>query len=189
MNLETREPVIFIICGKARHGKDTIAAMIKENYENIGLSAINLQYSAALKEYAKKVSTWDGEEETKPRALLQMLGTELIRKKIDFLFLIRRTIDDIKVYSYFFDCITISDARVRAELEVPKQELNNVITIHVNRPSLETSLLANEQKHFTEVDLDDYDNYDYKIENDGTLEELNEKVKNIIEDVKRRFSK
>jgi len=189
MNLESREPVIFIISGKARHGKDTVASMIRENYENIGLSTINLQYSSALKEYARRVSNWDGSEETKPRELLQLLGTELIRKKIDFLFFVKRTIDDIKVYSYFFDCITISDTRAKVEIEVPKQELNKVVTIHVNRPSLQTELTAKEQKHFTEVDLDDYDNYDYKLENDGTLEDLNEKVKIIIEDVKRRFSK
>lgn len=189
MNLESREPVIFIISGKARHGKDTVASMIRNCYENVGLNAINLQFSSSLKEYAKKVTDWDGSEETKPRELLQFIGTELIRKNIDFLFFVKRTIADIKVYSYFFDCITISDTRAKVEIEVPKQELNKVVTIHVNRPSLQTELTAKQQKHFTEVDLDDYNNYDYKIENDGTLEDLNEKVKIIVEDIKRRFSK
>lgn len=187
MNLEEKNPFIFIISGKARHGKDTVAKMIRDVYERIGLNTINLQYSTPIKEYAKKISNWDGSEETKPRELLQTLGTELIRQKIDFLFFVKRMISDIKVYSYFFDIITISDARAKVELDIPKQELKNVIVINVTRPSLESELTASEQKHYTETDLDDYNNFDYKIVNDGTLEDLEEKVGIILEDIKRRF--
>ena len=187
MNLEEKNPFIFIISGKARHGKDTVAKMIRDVYERIGLNTINLQYSTPIKEYAKKISNWDGSEETKPRELLQTLGTELIRQKIDFLFFVKGMISDIKVYSYFFDIITISDARAKVELDIPKQELKNVIVINVTRPSLESELTASEQKHYTETDLDDYNNFDYKIVNDGTLEDLEEKVGIILEDIKRRF--
>lgn len=187
MNFEDKQPFIFIICGKARHGKDTVAQMIHNYYDRIGLNTINLQYSSSIKEYAKKISNWDGSEETKPRELLQALGTELIRQKIDFLFFVKRMISDIKVYSYFYDVITISDARAKVELDIPRQELKNVIVINVNRPSLESELTKKEQKHYTETDLDDYTNYDYKIINDGTIEELEEKVINIMEDIKRRF--
>lgn len=187
MTLEEKEPFIFIISGKARNGKDTVAQMIKAYYDRIGLNTINLQYSTPIKEYAKKISNWDGSEETKPRELLQTLGTELIRQKIDFLFFVKRMISDIKVYSYFYDIITISDARAKVELDIPKQELKKVITINVTRPSLESELTKNEQKHFTETDLDDYNNYDYKIINDGTLEQLEQKVIDIMEDIKRRF--
>lgn len=187
MNLEEKNPFIFIISGKARHGKDTVASMIRNAYERIGLNTINLQYSTPIKEYAKKISNWDGSEETKPRELLQLLGTELIRQKIDFLFFVKRMISDIKVYSYFYDIITVSDARAKVELDIPRQELKKVIVINVTRPSLETELTQKEQKHYTETDLDDYTNYDYKIINDGTIEDLEEKVSEIIEDIKRRF--
>lgn len=187
MILEEKEPFIFIISGKARHGKDTVAKMIRSYYERVGLNTINLQYSTPIKEYAKKISNWDGSEETKPRELLQLLGTELIRQKIDFLFFVKRLISDIKVYSYFYDIITISDARAKVELDIPRQELKKVIIINVNRPTLESELTKTEQKHYTETDLDDYTNYDYKIINDGTIEELEEKVIDIMEDIKRRF--
>lgn len=187
MNLEEKNPFIFIICGKARNGKDTVAQMIRNYYDRIGLNTINLQYSTPIKEYAKKISSWDGSEDTKPRELLQLLGTELIRNKIDFLFFVKRMIADVKVYSYFYDVITISDARAKVELEIPRQELKRVIVINVNRPSLNSELTSKEQKHYTEVDLDNYDNYDYKIVNDGTLEELENKVIDILEDIKRRF--
>lgn len=187
MNLEEKEPFIFIISGKARNGKDTVAKMIRDSYERVGLNTINLQYSTPIKDYAKKISNWDGSEESKPRELLQLLGTELIRQKIDFLFFVKRLISDIKVYSYFYDIITVSDARAKVELDIPRQELKKVIIINIERPSLESNLTKNEQKHYTEIDLDDYDNYDYKIVNDGTLEELEQKVNDILEDIKRRF--
>ena len=45
---------IFIICGKARHGKDTTAEIIDKYFEKNGKKVINLQYSSYLKEYAKK---------------------------------------------------------------------------------------------------------------------------------------
>lgn len=187
MNLEEKEPFIFIISGKARNGKDTVAKMIRDSYERVGLNTINLQYSTPIKDYAKKISNWDGSEESKPRELLQLLGTELIRQKIDFLFFVKRLISDIKVYSYFYDIITVSDARAKVELDIPRQELKKVIIINIERPSLESNLTKNEKKHYTEIDLDDYDNYDYKIVNDGTLEELEQKVNDILEDIKRRF--
>ena len=72
---------IFVISGKARHGKDTVALDIKEIYEKKGLRVINLAYGSYIKEYAKKISDWDGKEESKPRELLQELGTDVIRKK------------------------------------------------------------------------------------------------------------
>ena len=34
--------------------------------------------------------------------------------------------------------------------------------------------------HRTETDLDNYANYDYVIENDGSLEDLKEKVNDIL---------
>ena len=74
---------IYVISGKARHGKDTVALDIKEIYEDKGLKVINLAYGSYIKEYAKKISNWNGSEESKPRELLQELGTDVIRKKID----------------------------------------------------------------------------------------------------------
>ena len=52
--------------------------------------------------YIKDYFGWDGSEETKPRELLQNLGVELIKTHIDDSMLVRRMVEDIKVYSYFF---------------------------------------------------------------------------------------
>lgn len=55
MNLKEKQPKIYIICGKARHGKDTIAEMIRNYYLEKKYDVLNLQYSSYIKEYAKKL--------------------------------------------------------------------------------------------------------------------------------------
>lgn len=173
---------IFVIAGKARHGKDTVASMIKNIYKD--KKVINLSYGSYIKEYAKKISDWDGSEETKPRELLQTLGTEVIRKNIDENFFIKRLCDDIRVYSYYFDVITISDARFPSEIETPKKLFENVISVKVERDNFSSSLTSEQMKHSTETALDNYDNYDYIIKNDGRIEDLEDKVLQMIKEVK-----
>lgn len=181
MELRTGKTFTYIICGKARHGKDTIADIIKEYYQNKGMPILNIQYSSYIKEYAKKISNWDGRDETKPRELLQQLGTNIIRHNIDELFFINRICEDIKVYTYFFDALTISDARFKLEVDVPKTRNENIIAIHVDRPDFDNGLTEEQKNHPTEIDLDDYDKYDYKFVNNSTIEDLKTKVIEVLE--------
>ena len=176
---------IFVIAGKARHGKDTVAGYIKDYYEN--KKVINLAYGSYIKEYAKKISDWDGSDETKPRELLQELGTEVIRQKIDKDFFVKRICEDILVYSYYFDIITISDARFPNELEWPKNNFDNVINIRVIRDGYDSVLSEKEQKHLTEVALDEYNSYDYVIHNNGTLSDLKDKVLDVVRKVEHEY--
>lgn len=172
---------IYVICGKARHGKDTTALAIKKAYKD--KKVINLSYGSYIKEFAKNISDWDGRDETKPRVLLQQLGTEVIRNNIDKDFFIKRLCNDIRVYSYYFDVITISDARFPDEIMTPKKLFDNVITIKVVRSNFDTNLTLEEQKHSTETALDGFNDYDYVIENNGTIDELDKKVLKIVKEV------
>ena len=43
--MEKKNIKIFLICGKARHGKDTVAKIIKEKYEMDNLKSITLSYA------------------------------------------------------------------------------------------------------------------------------------------------
>lgn len=181
MEILIRNPKIFLIAGKARHGKDTVAQMIIEEYQKNNKKGLNLSLGSYIKMYAQKITDWDGNEETKPREVLQQLGTEIIRKKIDNLFFVNRICEDIKVYSYFFDILTVSDVRFISEIEIPEAMFENVIKIKVVRPNAKTNLTEAQKRHESEIDLDNYNNYDYIITNDGTLEELKEKVQKIIE--------
>lgn len=175
---------IFVVCGKARSGKDIFSNIIRDYYKVKGINSINLQFSSYIKEYAKKIANWDGEDASKPRELLQELGTEVIRNKIDPLFFVKRIIDDIKVYSNYFDIITISDARTKVEVDNIKNTFEDVCVIRIVRPNFDNGLTKKQQQHFTEVDLDDYKNFDYTIINDGNIEKLEKEFKKIVEVIK-----
>ncbi|MEG1146637.1 MAG: hypothetical protein RSE21_04320 [Bacilli bacterium] len=177
MEFINKNPKIFIISGKAGSGKNTVAKIIAEQKKN----TINLAYATPLKEYAKKISSWDGTEETKPRELIQNLGVELIKTKIDNKMLIKRITEDIKVYSYFFECITISDARFPEEIEEIEENFENTTSIRVNRKR--DHLTEKEKKHSTETAMNDYNKYDFIIDNNNTLEELKKKVLEVIKNV------
>jgi hypothetical protein len=81
----------------------------------------------------------------------------------------------------------ITDARFPNEADAVKDR--GGIMIRVNRPCPECGVLEGHKMkphkippstHPSETGLDDYQNFDYVIENDGTIEELIEKVKEIL---------
>ena len=171
---------IFIIAGKARQGKDTIYEYIKDYYKDY--KVLYLPNNYYMRDYAKRIMNWDGEDSTKPRELLIELA-DFARNNIDEHFYINRTIEDIMVFSNFYDIIVVPDARFPYELELPKEKIGNVITINVTRPNYESELTSENKKHSTETSLDNFNNYDYKIINDGSLEELKNKVNEILNDI------
>ena len=174
---------VIIVSGKARHGKSTIADITKSFYEEKGLKVIDISYAKYIKDYAVNVSDWDGSEETKPRELLQRLGTDIIRKQINWDFFVNRICEDIIVYSYFFDVVIISDARYEDEIEGPKSKFKDVTSIRVINPNLESPLTNKEQKHLSETGLDHYNNYDYVVINDKEKEDLKSKVLDILKEI------
>lgn len=180
MEFEKKNPKIFIISGKARSGKGEVSQIIKNYYSNY--KTIIISFGHYIKDYAKRVSDWDGSEETKPRELLQHLGIELIKNKINNKLFINRILEDIQVFSYFYDIIVINDARLIDEVETLKSEYPNSVSIRVNRLNFENGLTQKENKHKTETDLDNYDNFDYIISN-STYEKLKEEVVNILSEV------
>ncbi len=183
MEFINKNPKVYILAGKARAGKDTTAIYIKDYYEKNGKKVAILQYSSYLKEYAKKITNWDGSDETKPRQLLIDLGSNLIRKQIDNYLFVNRMLEDIKVLSYFFDVLVISDARLVEELEIPRQKVNNVKIVNITRPNFDNGLTVSEKSSLTELGLNNYDNYDYKIINDEDLEKLKYEVNKMLEEM------
>lgn len=172
---------IYLISGKARNGKTTTGEFIKEEYEKRGKKVCELGYGAYIKYYAKTYFGWDGKEETKPRTFLQQLGTDIIRNKIDPMFHTNRIMQDIEVLLYFFDIAIISDVREPVEITVPKEKFNDVVSINVKRTNFESNLNEKEKAHYTETALDNYNDYDYEIINNGSLENLKTKTIEIIE--------
>lgn len=170
---------IKLIGGKSRQGKDTFALYLKEAYEKKGYKVAITQISKYLKNYAMDYFDWDGKEETKPRKLLQELGTDIIREKLDMpLIFVNRTIEDLIILNEFFDVVIISDIRFPIEVEKVKEHFTSVESIEMIRPN-HNELKKEETKHKTELALDDF-KFDRVIINDKTLDELKEKAEELV---------
>ena len=76
MEITNKHPKIYLLSGKARNGKDTTAEFLKKFYEADGKKVIYSRAGKYIKFYASEMTGWDGKEETKPRQLLQELGTD-----------------------------------------------------------------------------------------------------------------
>ena len=185
MDIKEGKTTIYLISGKARHGKDTFSGYLKRAYEEKGKKVIVTQLSKYIKYYAREITGWNLTEEDKPRELLQVLGTNIIREKLgkEDLF-IKRMIDDIEIFSCFYDAIIISDVRLKKEIEDLRSVYPDLISVNVFRPDFDNGLTEEQKKHKTEVDLDDYDKFDVRIVN-TTLEKLEEDAKKLYIDVEK----
>lgn len=107
-------------------------------------------------------------EDSKPitvRRFMQRFGTALRREFSEYFWA-----DSVLRYRELGDMI-IPDLRYKTELEAIKNKDPENIIIRVNRPGVQL------MDHPSETELDDYEGWDYVIENDGTLEDLLYKVK------------
>ena len=179
MEFIKRDVKIFIISGKARSGKTETAKIIENYYKE--KKCITISFAYYLKDYIRRIIGWDCNENTKPRELLQHLGIELIKNKIDDKLLINRILQDIEVFSYFYDIIIISDARLVEEIESIKTKYPNSISIRINRDIIDNGLTKEEKMHITETGLDNYKNYDYIINNNNNS--LEERIIKILDEV------
>jgi hypothetical protein len=184
MEIVSKKPVIYLIGGKADAGKSILGDFIKEELKRNGKQVASMMYSRYIKDYAEDYFGWDGKEETKPRELLQKLGTEIIKEALNKpRFHITRLCEDIEILSNFFDAIIVDDAREKEEIDIPKIMFEKVLTIKVIRSDFGNNLTDDEKNHSTEKALENYNNFDIIIENNGTLEELRNKAIDIANKV------
>ena len=167
---------IIILSGKARSGKNEVANILKNNLKG---RTIIIAYASYLKMYAHEILDWNYDEDNKPRTFLQEIG-DLV-KEIDPMFLVNRILEDIEVYKNYFDNIIISDARFVDEIETIKNKYDSIV-IRIN--GKENDLTLKEKQHNTETSLDDYHKYDFEINNYDSLNNLEEKIKEVLEELK-----
>lgn len=170
---------IILISGKAEHGKTTLANLFKELLSNERI--VTMSYATTIKDYTKKYFGWDGKPETKPRELLQELGTDVIRKKLGKpLFHAQRLAEDIEVLWDKFDYVLVDDCRFPNEYYYLKAKFpNEVMFINVFRPGHVSKLTEEQLKHESETALDNFNAYDYKASGENVTD-LREHVENII---------
>jgi hypothetical protein len=117
----------------------------------------------------------------RPRDALTLIGTEFGRDLIHPNIWIKTLIDRYKIRQNAN--LVITDLRFENEfVEIKKL---NAITIRINRNNIPKS------EHISETALDQKDSegeFDYYIQNDGSIEELKEKIKDIIKEIKAKHN-
>lgn len=177
---------IIGILGKKRHGKDTISDHIIKKYKYQSVA-----YASPLKEACRILFGFNDEQlygndkevideywEITPRSAFQFIGTDLIRAQMKQLTpkigenfwaeCTRKCIRD-KLKQDPQSNIVITDVRFPNEVDLV-HEFNGII-IKVERPNMKSN-----DEHISEKGIDDIKNFNHKIINDGTIEELHKKV-------------
>lgn len=158
---------IILFSGKAENGKTTAANFLKDILELRGEKVVITRYAYYLKDLAKRYVGWNGEKDEKGRQLLQELGTDIIRMKLNKPnFHVGRICEDIEICQDYVDYVLIDDTRFPNEIFYPKAMFDNkVVTVHIVRTGDFHSALNDKQMHHpSETALDDFDGYDYIIE-------------------------
>lgn len=172
---------LYLICGKARAGKDTFAKLIKREEEKNNKKVCILKLTAPLYKWLEDYFNYDKEKDEKPRELLQTIGYDTLQLKLGKKdFLLDYLITTIEVLDDYYDVGLITDGRLVHEIEVLKEKYPNIKIILLTN-KIDNKLTNKEKNHQTEIDLDDYQDFDYIIENKD-IEYLKLKALKIVED-------
>lgn len=180
---------ILMVSGKAGHGKDEFARLVKEKLESRGQTVLTIHFGDAVKWLAKEYYGYKGVKDTNDRAILQRLGTETLRAAYPTYWgeivakFISATAND-------WNYVLIPDLRFYNEFETVCQYNENVTTIRINRfdndgkPYYNNNMRMNQLTHISECELDDF-NFEYIVENRSDVAALSESADLLIEELEK----
>ncbi len=194
--------MIIGLCGVQGAGKDTVGEILISNHNFIKLS-----FASALKDTLAVLFSWPREllegatEESRiwrettntfwaektgmadftPRKALQFFGTNLLRDnfcKDIWLNIVENKINELVKTNQDIN-IVITDCRFLNELNFIKKSFPKALVIKINRKT-ENNQSNWSANHASETEWKDF-NFDLELENNGSIEDLKNSVKNIIE--------
>ena len=172
--------IVIGLSGKAEHGKTTAAKyaeeIMKDNW-NIGIVPL----AKKMKDQAKMLG-WDGEKDVKGRRFLQEISWPIKHYFGEDIYA-KWCLDTAK--DERLDVLLIDDVRMLAEVNYFKQAekdglIDKFIMVRINRPNHISKLTVKQLQDVSETQLDVYADFKYKVENNGTIEELGEKILKIV---------
>lgn len=158
---------VLIINGHPKSGKTQLENYISENTNSIIYSSIT-----PVKEYAIKYFGWDGDERNKTKEWRRFFAElkRMLVEEFDFIYI--KVSEKVREFYNNPHCeILMVDSREPKEIERFKNHFQ-AITVFVNSDKAEI-VTCND----ADANVENY-KYDYYIDNNGTLEELE---KNAIE--------
>jgi protein-tyrosine phosphatase len=200
---------VILIHGKMRSGKNQFASYVEAELKARGLTVKQDLFAAPLKDGCKedfkvlsqylneladkvkgtelevllrvKDENWYEDKTVITRIILQTYGTEIFRKRVNDDWWIMKMAERIKETETKY--ILVTDTRFKNEIS----SLSNLLPLDVNIAPIKiertidgANTIINE--HQSEKDLDDYTEWEYVLENNGTLDDLKETAKQFVED-------
>jgi hypothetical protein len=182
--------MVIGLAGRARVGKDTFGEMlIEELYSLFRRKYIMMAYATVLKQRVQAdfdmsyEQLWGNEKEVPdkrypkgesfwtPREILQFMGTDCFRA-VDYSFWVKSLFRLIEEKEY--KNVVITDIRFPNEAD-PVVERGGFL-VHIERPNKDS---IHGEQHASETSMDGYDKYDFRIMNDGSLEDLRATAKEV----------
>ena len=172
---------VICIGGKARHGKDTSAEMMRKSMEADGYSVLIAHYGDLVKYVSSQFFGWNGEKDIAGRTLLQKVGMDIIRKQrpnywVEFI------ISILELFPATWDYVLIPDCRFPNEIAAVRNAGFDTTYVRVERPGFDNGLSPEQKKHSSETALDNVIP-DYYIYNGGSLEDLEDEVQKVVAEV------
>ena len=171
---------IIGISGRAQHGKDTVALMIKKELEEGKYDVLITHYADLLKYICKTFLNWNGEKDEDGRRLLQYVGTDIIRSRSPD-YWVNFILDMLTFFDGRWDYVLIPDVRFPNEIVKLRENGLDIIHLHINRPHMDNILTIEQQNHVSETAILNI-KPDFYLLNDGDLHDLETKVKNWIKE-------
>lgn len=169
---------VICISGKAQHGKTTVANLMKSCLEARDERVLITNYAGLVKYVCKAFFGWDGKKDDAGRALLQYVGTDIIRKK-DPDYWVNFLLDMMAFFRDEWDYVIIDDCRFPNEIEEWELDDYDVIHIRVNRGVFNSPLTDKAKAHVSEHALDDV-TPDFEIDNSGSISDLKDTVEHVV---------
>lgn len=174
---------VVLISGKAGHGKDTAAQLMKNELESRGEKVLIIKFGDAVKWFAREYYNWDGSKNIDGRNLLQYIGTQMMRTYDKYYW--GRIVSEFIAANKDFTYALIPDWRFYSEKEIILADNKKCYTIRIERPNFVNHNMTKAQlKHVSETELDNY-KFDWIISNEGNLDDLREKVKIVLDNLEQ----
>jgi hypothetical protein len=176
-------PILLGLTGKAGSGKDSVGLVLREEHEFSRLAfadplkevcaalfgiSLDRFHIPSLKE--KRVPAWG----LSPRQMLQVVGTDMVRRYLGNDFWIKRMRYDLEGW-LGYDNIVITDVRFEDEAAFVRS-LGGIV-VHVKRPG--AGLDGEAGAHVSEAGVM-FNAADLILSNDGSLEDLPGKVAQLL---------
>ena len=171
--------MIITMSGKAEHGKDFTAIILKEKLEAKGKKVLTIHYADLLKYIAKQYLDWDGSKDEKGRTLLQWLGTEKVRS-YNTNYWVNFVMGIAEIFLDEYDYFLIPDTRFPNEIELWKDYGWDMCALHIERLNYENHLTPNQRLHRSETALDGF-KFDYYIKTETGIDNYTKEVNKFIE--------